>query len=94
MQPASRGTDTPTSAPGTPQKLEIDHAVVGGGSGFVETTADFTQPAAECNVSRWSDKVNTDAVAAASVAGTGLGLGTLKFSGPGAVAEAEGIARP
>ncbi|MBZ6231526.1 right-handed parallel beta-helix repeat-containing protein [Streptomyces olivaceus] len=76
-----------------PSGVEIDHAVVvGGGSGFVETTADFTQPAAEYNVSRWSDKVNTDAVAAASVAETGLDLGTLKFSGSGSVAEAYGAA--
>ncbi|MGW5622434.1 hypothetical protein ACWEWP_16750 [Streptomyces olivaceus] len=78
-----------------PPGAEIDHAVVGGGSDFVETTADFTQPMAECKVSRWSDKVNTDAVAAAPAAGTGLDLGPLKFSGSGAVAEAGGgTARP
>ncbi|MFD5650073.1 hypothetical protein [Streptomyces sp. NPDC127039] len=73
--------------------MEIDRAVVvGGGSGFVETTATFTQPAAEYNLSRWSDKVNTRSVAAASVAETGLDLDTLKFSGSGAVAEAYGAA--
>ncbi|MEU9593145.1 hypothetical protein AB0D84_25955 [Streptomyces sp. NPDC048193] len=76
-----------------PSGVEVDHAVVvGGGSGFVETTAAFTQPAAEYGVSRWSDKVNTHVLAAASVADTGLDLGTLKFSGSGAVAGAYGSA--
>ncbi|MEU4979712.1 right-handed parallel beta-helix repeat-containing protein [Streptomyces sp. NPDC021969] len=76
-----------------PSGVEVDHAVVvGGGSGFVETTATFTEPASEYNLSRWSDKVNTRSVAAASVAETGLDLGTLKFSGSGEVAEAYGAA--
>ncbi|PPS91336.1 right-handed parallel beta-helix repeat-containing protein [Streptomyces sp. MH60] len=76
-----------------PSGVEIDHAVVvGGGSGFVETTATFTEPTAEYKLSRWSDKVNTRAVAAASVAETGLDLDTLKFSGSGSVAEAYGAA--
>ncbi|MFD0253806.1 hypothetical protein ACFVGX_23145 [Streptomyces sp. NPDC127113] len=76
-----------------PSGVEIDHAVVvGGGSGFVETTATFTEPAAEYSLSRWSDKVNTRSVATASVAETGLDLDTLRFSGSGAVAEAYGAA--
>ncbi|WP_399881632.1 hypothetical protein ACGH7X_03935 [Streptomyces sp. BBFR51] len=76
-----------------PSGVEIDHAVVvGGGSGFVETTASFTQPPAEYNVSRWSDKVNTRVLAAASVSETGLNLDTLKFAGSGAAAEAYGSA--
>ncbi|MFJ6691638.1 hypothetical protein [Streptomyces sp. NPDC091294] len=76
-----------------PSGVEIDHAVVvGGGSGFVETTAAFTEPAAEYKLSRWSEKVNTRAVAAASVAETGLDLDTLKFSASGAVARAYGAA--
>jgi hypothetical protein len=76
-----------------PSGVEIDHAVVvGGGSGFVETTATFTEPAAAYKLSSWSGKVNTRAVAASSVAEAGLDLDTLKFSGSGSVAEAYGAA--
>ncbi|MFD6188849.1 hypothetical protein [Streptomyces sp. NPDC060275] len=76
-----------------PSGVEIDHAVVvGGGSCFLETTATFTEPAVEYNLSSRSDKVNTRSVAAASAPETGLDLDTSKFSGSGAVARAYGTA--
>ncbi|WP_106982129.1 right-handed parallel beta-helix repeat-containing protein [Streptomyces sp. NRRL WC-3626] len=73
-----------------PSRVEIDHAVVVGDTGFVETTATFTGPTSVYNLSRWSDKVNTHAVMATSVAETGLDPDTLKFSRSGRVAEAYG----
>ncbi|MFD5574234.1 right-handed parallel beta-helix repeat-containing protein [Streptomyces cadmiisoli] len=73
-----------------PSRVEIDHAVVVGDTGFVEPTAAFSEPASVYKPSRWSDKVNTGSVLTSSVAETGLDLATMKFSDSGAVAEAYG----
>ncbi|MGW0817445.1 hypothetical protein ACWD00_30165 [Streptomyces viridiviolaceus] len=75
-----------------PARVEIDHAVVVGDAGFVETTATFTEPTSVYSLSRWSDKVNTNSLTASSVADTGLDLGTLKFSGSGSAARTFGSA--
>lgn len=47
---------------------------------------------AQYSLSRWSNRVNTSPVLAASVAETGLDLGTLRFSASGSVARSYGAA--
>ncbi|MFF1847038.1 Ig-like domain-containing protein [Streptomyces sp. NPDC058217] len=73
-----------------PSRLEIDHAVIVGCCGFVETNATFGEPTSVYNLSRWSDRINTNSVLATSVADTGLDLATLKFSNSGSVAQSYG----
>ncbi|MEU1436325.1 right-handed parallel beta-helix repeat-containing protein [Streptomyces sp. NPDC005786] len=75
-----------------PSRVEIDHAVIVGCCGFIETKADFAEPASQYSLSRWSDRVNTSSVLATSVAETGLDLGTLRFSASGSVARSYGAA--
>ncbi|MFE2540363.1 carbohydrate-binding protein [Actinacidiphila glaucinigra] len=76
-----------------PSRVTVDHSVVvGGGTGFVEPTATFTAPTSVYGPARWSDKVNSNALTASSVADTGLDLDTLRFSGSGTAAGTYGAA--
>ncbi|MBK1783842.1 right-handed parallel beta-helix repeat-containing protein [Prauserella cavernicola] len=87
----SRATvwDDPNSV-WVPSRVEVDHAVVVGDTAYIESTATFSEPESVYNLSRWSDKVNTNTVMASSVEETGLDLDTLSFSDSGSVAEAFG----
>ncbi|WP_377510551.1 right-handed parallel beta-helix repeat-containing protein [Micromonospora vulcania] len=73
-----------------PARIEIDHSVIVGGGEFKTSPVTFGNPTSTFQLSRWSDKINTNLVKPASVEDAGLDMGTLKFSSSGAVAQAFG----
>jgi hypothetical protein len=75
-----------------PARIEIDHSVVIGGEAYRAGSATFSNPAATYDLSRWSDKIDTNVARPASLADAGLDGDTLKFSTSGAVAAAYGEA--
>lgn len=75
-----------------PARNVLDHSVIINGGEFSPSTVTFSNPTSTYQLSRWSDKINTNNVKPTSVADAGLDLQTMKFSRDGAVAHEFGAA--